>query len=138
MNEFTRLLLENLIELGIAAVAAVLSLLLGRMSAALERAKGMEALKAARGELEELTRSGVDALQQTTVEGLKACTADGKLTAKEIADLEESLLCCVRENLSQPAEKLLTAARVDVEALIKTTAEAYLCQKKELQHGTDA
>jgi hypothetical protein len=64
-------------------------------------------------------------LQQTIVEKLKI-TGGGKLTEAQIAELGEMLKAKTMEKLSNPALTLLTAAAVDVEALIRGAAESWL------------
>ena len=72
----------------------------------------------------------VSALQQTTVEKLKAAHEDGKLTKEEIADLGAMLLNMTMKKLSAPAVKVLEAAGKDISAMIQDAAEAYIGRMK--------
>ena len=68
----------------------------------------------------------VSALQQTTVEKLKAAHEDGKLTKDEISDLGTMLLDMTIKKLSAPAVKVLEAAGKDISAMIQDAAEAWI------------
>ena len=63
---------------------------------------------------------------QTVVADLKATREDGKLTESEIASLGHKLLVKTKEKMSVPAMNLLTAAAVDVNALIKGAGESWI------------
>lgn len=65
-------------------------------------------------------------LQQTVVEGLKAASADGKLSDEEIASLGLTLLAKTKEKMSLSAMNVLEAAAVDVNALIRGAGEALI------------
>jgi hypothetical protein len=68
----------------------------------------------------------VGELQQTTVEKLKAASADGKLTQEEITALGKALVEGTINKLSEPAHRLLRAAGVDLLDLIHGAAEDWL------------
>ena len=72
----------------------------------------------------------VSALQQTTVEKLKAAHEDGKLTKDEISDLGTMLLDMTMKKLSAPAVKVLEAAGKDISAMIQDAAEAWIGRMK--------
>lgn len=80
----------------------------------------------AKDELVEAAQQTVMELQQTIVEGLKEKAADGKLTDEEIEGLCLSLLTKTKEKMSLPAIKVLEAAAVDVNALIRGAGEALI------------
>lgn len=65
-------------------------------------------------------------LQQTVVDGLKELSPNGKLTPEQIQELKAQTQAIVREQLSQPTIDLLTAAKIDLEALITNAAESYI------------
>ena len=67
-------------------------------------------------------------LQQTVVEGMKAAAKDGKLTEDEITELSIMLLNKTKQKMSLPAIKLLEAAAVDVNALIRGAGEALIAE----------
>lgn len=74
-------------------------------------------------------------LQQTVVEGLKDVAIDGKLSEEEIAELAGMLINKTKEKMSLPAIKLLEAAAVDVNALIRGAGEALINQMHEAAEG---
>lgn len=74
-------------------------------------------------------------LQQTVVEGLKDVAVDGKLSEEEITELAGLLVDKTKEKMSLPAIKLLEAAAVDVNALIRGAGEALINQMHEAAEG---
>jgi hypothetical protein len=80
----------------------------------------------AKDELIEAAQQTVMELQQTVVEGLKEKAADGKLTDDEIESLALMLMTKTKEKMSLPAIKVLEAAAVDVNALIRGAGEALI------------
>ena len=73
----------------------------------------------------------VDELQQTVVDGLKAAASDGKLTPEEVSALNVKLLNLVKAKMAQPAIDLLSAAQIDINALIAGMAEAAIKKMKD-------
>lgn len=72
----------------------------------------------------------VDELQQTVVDGLKAAASDGKLTPEEVSALNAKLLELVKAKMAQPAIDLLSAAQIDINALIIGMAESAIKKMK--------
>ena len=68
----------------------------------------------------------VGELQQTVVEKLKAAAGSGKLNETQIAELGELLKTKTLQKLSTPVIDLLTAAAVDVQALIIGAGEDWI------------
>ena len=85
----------------------------------------------AKDELVEAAQRTVLELQQTVVEGMKAAAKDGKLTEDEITELSIMLLNKTKQQMSLPAIKLLEAAAVDVNALIRSAGEALIAELHE-------
>lgn len=84
--------------------------------------------------VDELTKAAeqtVLELQQTTVEGLKAASADGKLTQEEIADLGKKLLDGALAKMSDSGMNVLKAANVDVNAIVTGAGEALITKMKQ-------
>lgn len=69
-------------------------------------------------------------LQQTVVDGWKAASADGKLSQDEIAELGKMLIEKTMEKMSDSAKSLLTAAGVDITAIITGAGEAMIQNMK--------
>ena len=82
----------------------------------------------AKDELIEAAQQTVLELQQTVVEGMKAAAKDGKLSEEEITELSIMLLNKTKQQMSLPAIKLLEAAAVDVNALIRSAGEALIAE----------
>lgn len=82
----------------------------------------------AKDELVEAAQRTVLELQQTVVEGMKAAAQDGKLSEEEISELSIMLLNKTKQQMSLPAIKLLEAAAVDVNALIRSAGEALIAE----------
>ncbi len=72
----------------------------------------------------------VGELQQTVVDGLKAAASDGKLTPEEVSALNAKLLDLVKAKMAQPAIDLLSAAQIDINALIIGMAESAIKKMK--------
>lgn len=76
----------------------------------------------------------VGELQQTVVDGLKAAASDGKLTQEEVSALNAKLLELVKAKMAQPAIDLLSAAQIDINALIAGMAEAAIKKMKDNEY----
>jgi len=84
----------------------------------------------AQQELIKLAQITVGELKQTVVDGMKAASKDGKLSKEEIAQLGQMLFEKTTAKLSASAMHVLTAAQVDISALITGTAEHLIGQMK--------
>ena len=96
------------------------------LTARIGQNKKLEAINAAQQQLIACAQITVEELMQTVVADLKATREDGKLTESEIASLGHKLLVKTKEKMSVPAMNLLTAAAVDVNALIKGAGESWI------------
>ena len=122
--------MELLINYGLQVAATLLITLIGVLGTYLTLQLGKNAnlnnINAAQKELIRAAKITVGELQQTMVADLKAANEDGKLTAKEIADLRVKMIDMTVEKLSAPAYALLSAASVDVEGLILGVGESWI------------
>lgn len=128
--------MENtIIEVAVKLVATAVTMLIGVLgtwlTVKISKRQELSTISTAVNELISHAQITVGELQQTVVEGLKAAAADGKLTQEEIAMLGSQLLTLTKQKLSQPAMDVLTAAQVDVDALIKGAGEAWIQQIKD-------
>jgi hypothetical protein len=98
--------------------------------AQLGKTQKLKHIQAAMAEVFHAAQETAAALQQTTVDKLKAAHEDGKLTEEEIADLKTALLETTLAKLSQPAIQLLKAAGNDIAAMIQDAAEAWIQMNK--------
>lgn len=121
---------DTIITIVAQVIATLLITLIGVLGAWLTAKIGKRVeltnVNKAKDELIAAAQQTVMELQQTVVEGLKEKAADGKLTDEEIEGLCLSLLTKTKEKMSLPAIKVLEAAAVDVNALIRGAGEALI------------
>ena len=126
---------EILIQYAVDIAASLVVVLIGIIGAWLSKilAKRMELknINEAKNEVISAAEQTVLDLKQRVVDDLKAAAEDGKLTKEEIAALGVELLSITTSKLSASTIKLLEAAKIDITALIQSTAEAYIA----LIHG---
>lgn len=130
---------EVFIEVGTQVVFDLLMLMVGVLFAYLSKlvakSKKLEHIAIAMNELERVVTNIVGDLQQTTVEGLKAASEDGKLSKTDIEWLGKQLIEKATAQISAPAADTLTAAGVDIEGMIHSIAEAWIAEiKREGEH----
>lgn len=113
------LISKIILELAIALISVFTAWLLAKIG----KKKELQSVSIALEELSDKTMATIGELQQTVVDGMKAASADGKLTKSEIAQLGTMLVQSVFEKLSTPAIKTLEAAGVDIVANIHGIAE---------------
>lgn len=89
-----------------------------------------EALKAAIDEAQTVASTIVTSLQQTVVDGLKAKSADGKLTAEDAASVAEMAAQQFFNDISDKSLDLLEGHIPDIEAYIKRVIESQLLKLK--------
>ena len=92
--------------------------------------KELANIAAATNEATDAAQRVVLALQQTTVEAMKAASEDGKLTEAEIEHLGALLLEKALAQMSEPAKKILEAAGKDLKEIIKSAGEAMVLSIK--------
>lgn len=122
------------IELAVQVLAALLLTLIGVfgtwLTVRLGKHTQLANINAAQAEVIKAAKITVGELQQTVVDGLKAASADGKLTKQEISELGDILIAKTLLKISDPTYKLLTAAAVDVNALITGAGENWINKLK--------
>ena len=113
---------EIIIENIVSIVATLLITLIGVFGAWLTKKIGTKTELAniadAQREVILMAQQTVGELQQTVVDGLKEASADGKLSDDEISMLGQELISKTIEKMSDPTQKILNAAGVDIKALI--------------------
>ena len=90
----------------------------------------LKTINAAVSELTNAAETTVLELQQTVVDGLKAASADGKLTKDEIENLGKLLLEGALAKMSDSGINVLKAANVDINAIITGAGEALIARIK--------
>ena len=124
------IIIETVVQIFAALLLMLISLLGTWLTAKLAKRTELANIAAATDEATRVAQQTVMELQQTVVDNLKAASADGKLTKEEIAELRELLLDGAMDKLSDTAKNMLTAAGVDISAVIRGAGEAFIRQMK--------
>ena len=124
------ILMENLVQIVATLLITLIGVLGTWLTAKLAKRAELGNITAATEEAIRAAQETVWELQQTTVERWKADSADGKLSDEEISALGKLLLDGAATKMSDSAKNLLTAAGVDVSALIKGAGEALIGKMK--------
>ena len=125
------ILIENAVNIATAFFIALIGVFGAWLTAKLGKAMQLDTVNRAQQELIKLAQITVGELKQTVVDGMKAASKDGKLSKEEIAQLGQMLFEKTTAKLSASAMDVLTAAQVDISALITGTAEHLIGQMKE-------
>ena len=126
----TDILIENAVNIAAAFFIALIGVFGAWLTAKLGKATQLDTVNRAQQELIKLAQITVGELKQTVVDGMKAAHKDGKLTKEEITQLGQLLYEKTAAKLSASAMDVLTAAQVDISALITGTAEHLIGQMK--------
>ena len=126
----TDILIENAVNIAAAFFIALIGVFGAWLTAKLGKATQLDTVNRAQQELIKLAQITVGELKQTVVDGMKAAHTDGKLTKEEIVQLGQLLFEKTAAKLSASAMDVLTAAQVDISALITGTAEHLIGQMK--------
>ena len=124
------ILIENAVNIVAAFFIALIGVFGAWLTAKLGKATQLDTVNRAQQELIKLAQITVGELKQTVVDGMKAASKDGKLSKEEIAQLGQMLFEKTTAKLSASAMDVLTAAQVDISALITGTAEHLIGQMK--------
>ena len=126
---------ELIIETSVQIVATLLLTLIGVLGTWLtlkiSKREELASIAAATDEATRAAQNAVLALQQTTVEAMKAASEDGKLTEAEIEHLGALLLEKALAQISEPTKQLLAAAGKDITAIIQDAGEAMILAMKK-------
>ena len=125
------ILIENAVNIAAAFFIALIGVFGAWLTAKLGKATQLDTVNRAQQELIKLAQITVGELKQTAVDGMKAASKDGKLSKEEISQLGQMLFEKTTAKLSASAMDVLTAAQVDISALITGTAEHLIGQMKE-------
>ncbi|MBO5130161.1 MAG: hypothetical protein J6B95_07440 [Oscillospiraceae bacterium] len=127
----TEIIIANAVQIAATLMVTLIGVLGTWLTAKIAKRTELANISAATNEAVRAAQLTVLELQQTTVEAMKAASEDGKLTAAEIEHLGALLLEKALAQMSDPAKKLLTAAGVDLTAVIKGAGEAMVQQMKK-------
>ena len=123
-------IIETVVQIFAALLLMLISLLGTWLTAKLAKRTELANIAAATDEATRVAQQTVLELQQTVVDNLKEANEDGKLTEEEITELRELLLDGAMDKLSDTAKNMLTAAGVDISAVIRGAGEAFIRQMK--------
>ena len=122
------MVVNALIDSGVQILVALVVALIGVggtwLTAQIGKVKQLQTVQIAVDEAKNAAITTALELQQTVVDDLKAAAVDGKLTKEEIAKLKNDLLSMSMAKLSNASVKVLTAAGVDISAIITGAAES--------------
>ena len=125
---------EVIIETAVQILATLILTLIGVLgtwlTAKIAKRNELANINAATNEAIGAAQLTVLELQQTVVDGWTAASADGKLSKDEITQLGTMLIDKTMEKMSDSAKNLLTAAGVDITAIIKGAGEAMVQNMK--------
>ena len=124
------IIIETVVQIISALLLMLISLLGTWLTAKLAKRTELANIAAATDEATRVAQQTVLELQQTVVDNLKAANEDGKLTKEEVAELKELLLDGTMAKMSDTAKNMLTAAGVDISAIIRGAGEAFIRQMK--------
>ena len=124
----TGILIENAVNIAAAFFISLIGVFGAWLTAKLGKATQLDTVNRAQQELIKLAQITVGELKQTVVDGMKAASKDGKLAKDEIVQLGQLLFKKTTAKLSASAMDVLTAAQVDISALITGTAEHLIGQ----------
>lgn len=126
MNTIIQYVAEIVAILAISAIGVFGSWLLNKM----KQKKGLENLALATEEVIKAAQITVRELNQTLVYNWKEQQENGKLTAEQIVELKQKAIDITLKKLGEPTLKLLESAKIDVEVMITSAAEAYIDELK--------
>ena len=126
-------IIENAVQIAATLVVTLIGVLGAWLTAKIGKREELKNISAAADEATKAAEKTVLELQQTTVEGLKKASADGKLTKDEIDELGKLLIDGALAKMSDAAKGVLNAAGVDLTAIIKGAGEAMIAKAKRLK-----
>lgn len=132
-NDVLMKFVDALVPLVVLAATVALSMLAEylRSKASQVRQEVMrDSLVAAITEAEKAAIDAVRATNQTLVENLKACSADGKLTKEDAEQAMQAAITYFRSHITPGALRILEAAYGPLEEWLKGLIEAKLAQTK--------
>ena len=130
MELIVNALIENGVQVAVSLVVALIGVAGTWLSIQIGKVKKLQTVQLATDEAKDAAITTVLELQQTVVDDLKAAAVDGKLTKEEIAKLKNDLITMSMAKLSDTSVKILTAAGVDISAIIAGAAETMVGQMK--------
>lgn len=119
-------IIETVVQIAATLLITLIGVLGTYLTTKLAKKAELSNIAAATDEATNAAQTTVLELQQTTVEAMKAASADGKLTESEIQELGTLLLQKALDKMSDSAKNVLTSAGVDISAIITGAGEALI------------
>lgn len=136
------MVVNALIDSGVQILVALAVALIGVggtwLTTQIGKVKQLQTVQIATNEAKDAAITTVLELQQTVVDDLKAAAVDGKLTKEEIEKLKNDVLSMSMAKLSNASVKVLTAAGVDISAIITGAAESAIGSIKNSKQEREA
>jgi len=126
----TEIIIENLVQIAATLLITLIGVLGAWLSTKIAKQTELKNIATATEEVISAAQQTVLELQQTTVDGMKAASADGKLTKDEITELGKLLIDGAMAKMSDTTKNLLNSAGVDVSAIIRGAGEALIAKMK--------
>ncbi len=126
----TNVIIENLVQIAATVLITAIGILGAWISTKIAKREELKNISAATEEATKAAQTTVLELQQTTVDGLKEASADGKLTQDEITELGKLLVDGAMAKMSDATKNLLNSAGVDITAIIRGAGEALINRMK--------
>lgn len=127
----TDVIIETAVQIAATLLITLIGVLGTWLTAKIAKRTELTNINTATNEVIGAAQLTVLELQQTVVDGWKAASADGKLSQEEITQLGTMLIDKTMEKMSDSAKNLLTAAGVDITAIIKGAGEAMVQNMKQ-------
>lgn len=127
----TEIIIENIVQIAATLLITLIGVLGAWLTAKIGKNKELANIATATDEVIRAAQTTVLELQQTTVDGWKQASADGKLTKEEITELGKLLLEGTMAKMSDTSKNLLNAAGVDISAIITGVGESLIAQIKK-------
>ena len=123
-------IIETVVSVAANLAITLIGVLGAWLVAQIGKTQQLKTINAAVSELTNAAEQTVWELQQTTVDALKAASADGKLTQEEISNLGKLLLEGALAKMSDSGIGVLKAANVDINAIVTGAGEALIAKIK--------
>ena len=130
MEIFVDVLIQYVAEIVALALITSIGIFGSWLLSKIKQKKGLENIGLATEQVLDASQKTVLELQQTLVEGWKRAQ-NGKLTSEQVDELKAKVIEITMAKLARPTLDLLTAAKVDVLAMITSSAEAYVLELKK-------
>lgn len=126
------IIIENIVQIAATLLITLIGVLGAWLTSKISKSKELANIAVAVDEVIRAAQTTVLELQQTTVDGWKQASADGKLTKEEITELSKLLLEGAMAKMSDTSKNLLNAAGVDISAIITGAGESLIAQIKKV------